>query len=1489
MLAGSASDDGLPLPPSLTTTWSQTGGPVGAATFNDGTATDTAVSFTTNGVYELTLTADDGALTSTDTVTITVTTAPVNTAPVVDAGPDQSIELPADAVLAGSASDDGLPLPPSLTTTWSQTGGPVGAATFNDENATDTAVSFTTNGVYELTLTADDGALTSTDTVTITVTTAPVNTAPVVDAGPDQSIELPADAVLAGSASDDGLPLPPSLTTTWSQTGGPVGAATFNDENATDTAVSFTTNGVYELTLTADDGALTSTDTVTITVTTAPVNTAPVVDAGPDQSIELPADAVLAGSASDDGLPLPPSLTTTWSQTGGPVGAATFNDENATDTAVSFTTNGVYELTLTADDGALTSTDTVTITVTTAPVNTAPVVDAGPDQSIELPADAVLAGSASDDGLPLPPSLTTTWSQTGGPVGAATFNDENATDTAVSFTTNGVYELTLTADDGALTSTDTVTITVTTAPVNTAPVVDAGPDQSIELPADAVLAGSASDDGLPLPPSLTTTWSQTGGPVGAATFNDENATDTAVSFTTNGVYELTLTADDGALTSTDTVTITVTTAPVNTAPVVDAGPDQSIELPADAVLAGSASDDGLPLPPSLTTTWSQTGGPVGAATFNDENATDTAVSFTTNGVYELTLTADDGALTSTDTVTITVTTAPVNTAPVVDAGPDQSIELPADAVLAGSASDDGLPLPPSLTTTWSQTGGPVGAATFNDENATDTAVSFTTNGVYELTLTADDGALTSTDTVTITVTTAPVNTAPVVDAGPDQSIELPADAVLAGSASDDGLPLPPSLTTTWSQTGGPVGAATFNDENATDTAVSFTTNGVYELTLTADDGALTSTDTVTITVTTAPVNTAPVVDAGPDQSIELPADAVLAGSASDDGLPLPPSLTTTWSQTGGPVGAATFNDENATDTAVSFTTNGVYELTLTADDGALTSTDTVTITVTTAPVNTAPVVDAGPDQSIELPADAVLAGSASDDGLPLPPSLTTTWSQTGGPVGAATFNDENATDTAVSFTTNGVYELTLTADDGALTSTDTVTITVTTAPVNTAPVVDAGPDQSIELPADAVLAGSASDDGLPLPPSLTTTWSQTGGPVGAATFNDENATDTAVSFTTNGVYELTLTADDGALTSTDTVTITVTTAPVNTAPVVDAGPDQSIELPADAVLAGSASDDGLPLPPSLTTTWSQTGGPVGAATFNDENATDTAVSFTTNGVYELTLTADDGALTSTDTVTITVTTAPAQLIYLSFTSGTSVPGIAGTVRDEDIVTYDSDTGVWALFFDASDVGITISDLNAFHVRSDGSVLMSFSSPVSIPGLIGGPDGTGIDDSDLVLFEPTSTGDDTSGSFTFFLDGSDIDLTTNSEDIDGIFEFSDGTLGITTTGSIRVGSLAKGGDEDIHLFTPTATGAVTTGTWTGIHFDGSDVGLTDRNDDLTSDQLWLRWRPHLHNAGGQLHARQQQRGSEPVRRKLWADYNRHRRPRTGPLRPRHRPR
>src|SRR6185369_15611658 len=51
-------------------------------------------------------------------------------------------------------------------------------------------------------------------------------------------------------------------------------------------------------------------------------------------------------------------------------------------------------------------------------------------------------------------------------------------------------------------------------------------------------------------------------------------------------------------------------------------------------------------------------------------------------------------------------------------------------------------------------------------------------------------------------------------------------------------------------------------------------------------------------------NAAPLVSAGPDQSITLPAGATLAGSVIDDGLPNPPgSVTCLWTTTSGPAQA----------------------------------------------------------------------------------------------------------------------------------------------------------------------------------------------------------------------------------------------------------------------------------------------------------------------------------------------------------------------------------------------------------------------------------------------------------------------------------------------------------------------------------------------------------------------------------------------------------
>jgi uncharacterized protein YjiK len=110
------------------------------------------------------------------------------------------------------------------------------------------------------------------------------------------------------------------------------------------------------------------------------------------------------------------------------------------------------------------------------------------------------------------------------------------------------------------------------------------------------------------------------------------------------------------------------------------------------------------------------------------------------------------------------------------------------------------------------------------------------------------------------------------------------------------------------------------------------------------------------------------------------------------------------------------------------------------------------------------------------------------------------------------------------------------------------------------------------------------------------------------------------------------------------LTAPVSGTPGNMPPMANAGPDQTISLPANALLDGTVSDDGLPNPPGiLTTTWSQVSGP-GSVIFGNPNAVDTTASFSAVGAYILRLTTSDGQLSSSDDVTITVTGSGATTI-----------------------------------------------------------------------------------------------------------------------------------------------------------------------------------------------------------------------------------------------------
>ena len=191
-----------------------------------------------------------------------------------------------------------------------------------------------------------------------------------------------------------------------------------------------------------------------------------------------------------------------------------------------------------------------------------------------------------------------------------------------------------------------------------------------------------------------------------------------------------------------------------------------------------------------------------------------------------------------------------------------------------------------------------------------------------------------------------------------------------------------------------------------------------------------------------------------------------------------------------------------------------------------------------------------------------------------------------------------------------------------------------------------------------------------------------------------------------------------------------------------------------------------------------------------------------------------------------------NLLLISFRGNTALTGV-GTARNDDIVSYDPDTGEWAMYFDGSDVGFTAGAIDAFCVLENGSLLISKSSASSVGGLA-------YDDSDILLFTPTSLGSNTSGTFSMYFDGSDVELTANGEDIDGLSILDDGRLAMSTAGTTRVSGLAALRDEDIFIFTPSSLGDSTSGSFDYL-LDNSDVGLSNSSgEDVDAF--------HMHSSG-----------------------------------------
>ncbi len=501
----------------------------------------------------------------------------------------------------------------------------------------------------------------------------------------------------------------------------------------------------------------------------------------------------------------------------------------------------------------------------------------------------------------------------------------------------------------------------------------------------------------------------------------------------------------------------------------------------------------------------------------------------------------NGKATSSDTFTILIDpTVPFSfsslswsfDSPFANAGPAQTVPVGHTVNLNGGGSTDPLNAGP-LSYSWSFASIPTGSAAVlaNPQSVVPTFKSDLA-GDYVVSLTVSNGIASSSSNVTIST----INSAPVANAGPNQSVSVGSTVTLNGSQSYDvdGNP----LTFFWSIISAPPNStATLSGYSSASPSFTADQSGTYILGLKVNDGSATS-DLSTVTVSTG--DTAPVANAGPNQFVSTGTTVQLDGSHSTDVNGNP--LTYKWSLPMTPAGSnATLSNASAVNPTLAVSVAGTYIAQLIVNDGTTDSAPSTVIITTNATLP--PLADAGPDQSIVAGTLVTLHGSGSDpQGLP----LTYKWALINVPPGSQALLSSN-TATSPTFTADlpGTYIAQLITNNGHVNSTPSTVVITTGA---TQPVAEPGKPQSVAVGTLVTLNGSGSYSADHSP--LTYSWSLLHVPAGSdASLSGGNTVSPQFSADVAGIYVAQLIVNNGSLSSDpETVAISASVRDISLSP-----------------------------------------------------------------------------------------------------------------------------------------------------------------------------------------------------------------------------------------------------------------------------------------------------------------------------------------------------